>query len=245
MLNQYLKYSLGFHFFLLSGFFLNPFFKTPSPIYYTVDFVGGGSTLALKGDGVAGQERLASKPKEVTAKEILRVDPKEDRLIKAKKKEKNKKEVLRSLSEVSLPIPSAPSPTQQETQDSVVPPIPGPAGSGFGSVSDIDFGIGSGAFGGQGTGHFPYPWYVQRIRKKLDENWNVKSGFDAKEMTQVAFTITQDGHLKAIEVEKTSGNEAFDLAALRAVEYSSPLPPLPAKFSEPELRVHVSFKVKK
>jgi TonB family protein len=83
------------------------------------------------------------------------------------------------------------------------------------------------------------------MKKKLDANWNVSSGFSQKIFAQVAFVINKNGSITGVEIEQTSHNEIFDRAALRAVEYANPLPPLPADFPEPSLRVHVRFSVKR
>jgi hypothetical protein len=42
-------------------------------------------------------------------------------------------------------------------------------------------------------------------------------------------------------VEKTSGDAAYDLAALRAVTAAHPLPPLPPEFKGSVIRVHFGF----
>ena len=57
--------------------------------------------------------------------------------------------------------------------------------------------------------------------------------------------VITDGSIRDIEVEETSKNEVFDQAAVRAVRYSNPLPPLPKEFQESELHVHIRFTVKR
>jgi TonB family protein len=94
-------------------------------------------------------------------------------------------------------------------------------------------------------GNFPYTWYVHAVRQKIDANWTVSSGFDQRIFTQVAFTINKDGSIVRTEIEQGSGNEVFDRAAVRAVEYCNPLPPLPQGYAESDLRVHVRFTVKR
>jgi TonB family protein len=167
------------------------------------------------------------------------VNPKEDLLLKKKKKDKVPvKEVVSE----AAPVPSAPVPkplnvpSAKDSGDSSVIPR-APAGSGVG--------IGIGGGGSGSPGNFPYTWYVHAVRQKIDANWTVSSGFDQRIFTQVAFTINKDGSIVRTEIEQGSGNEVFDRAAVRAVEYCNPLPPLPQGYAESDLRVHVRFTVKR
>ena len=81
--------------------------------------------------------------------------------------------------------------------------------------------------------------------KKLDANWKLDDKTSGKRYVEVAFTILRNGVVKDVEIEQSSGNEIYDRAARRAVEYSAPLPPLPREFEEPDLRVHVKFNLKR
>lgn len=243
-LKKYFLYSLLIHIALLGWIILQSFGGQKSKIYYTIDFLGGAP--AGGGAGGRGEEKIeqaAAKAREEPAK-VKTVDPREDLLIKSKKKPSPKeKEVI---SAVPAP-PSIPEPKIRESKaDSVPGGIPGAgSGTGAGDGIGIGFGSGTGGFGSGGSSNFPYTWYVHAIRKKLDANWNVSSGFSQKIFTQVAFTVGKDGSIRDIAVEESSKNEVFDRAAVRAVEYTHPLPPLPSDFSDPELRVHVRFTVKR
>jgi TonB family protein len=53
----------------------------------------------------------------------------------------------------------------------------------------------------------------------------------------LSFTVGRKGEISDLEVAQTSGFTAFDLAALRAVDNASPLPPLPASYRRDSLRV--------
>lgn len=215
---------------------------------------GGGGEMNVKQPEKPEKTVPVKQPE--TSK-VKTVNPAEDLLLKSKKKkDKKEKEVIAK----AIPIPSSmPIPKPLDTPNAIPSapsaiPSPGSGsggrGNGAGAVKDgsgVGIGVGDGVgedSGFSGGGNFPYTWYVHSVKKKLDSNWNVVSGFDRRIFTQMAFTIGRNGNITEIEVEESSGNDAFDLAARRAVEYSSPLPPLPGDFQEPNLRVHVRFTVK-
>ena len=208
-------------------------FSRTAKTYYAVDFLGGGMPSG-------GAPRGSSRQSQLEKNKTIAVNPQEDLLLKSKKKS-NKKEILSTAPAVpAIPIPKAPSRVESEPSD-VPSAIPNSGSGGIG----IGFGDGGFGSGSGGAGNFPYAWYVHAIRKRLDSNWNVTSGFSERIFAQVAFTIKRDGSLVDIEVEESSKSDAFDQTALRAVQTSSPLPPLPQGYDESALRVHVRFAVKR
>jgi len=91
--------------------------------------------------------------------------------------------------------------------------------------------------------NFPFPLYLLNADKKLRSRWApppVGTISQAHEVV-VVFEIGRQGDIGEARVEKSSGNQYFDLAALRAVYDSNPFPPLPRDYLERSLRVHVSF----
>jgi TolA protein len=90
--------------------------------------------------------------------------------------------------------------------------------------------------------NFPYPWYITQVREMLWNAWTAKmpSGGDLR--CTVRFSILRDGSVRAVSVEKSSGNRLFDNAAESSVESSAPYPALPDDFYEDKLTVHVEFK---
>lgn len=229
-LNRYCTYSFLLHVAVIAWIGIATLAPRPAKQYYAVDFIGAPSGEIVKS---APQTPAPETVKPVEEPKTV-VNPKEDLLIK-KKTKKKVKEVVSEVPEVpSVPQPKLLKGKAKEEDTSVIPSAP--AGSG----------VGIGVEGGGGTaGDFPYTWYVHTIRQKLDGNWNVSSGFDKRIYTQVAFTIRKDGSIADPEIEEGSGNDVFDRAALRAVEYTNPLPPLPSGYTESQLRVHVRFTVKR
>jgi TonB family protein len=238
-LERFIFYSFLIHAAFIAGLIIKQFSLNNTKNYYSVDLYGGGPAPSAEANLNAEPEA----PKETVAPEPVKekvVNPKEDLLIKSKKKDKKIKEVISQVP--AIPIPKAPG-SRKEKGDSggyVPSAVPGASdGSGVGVGFGADGWKGSG-----GAGNFPYQWYIQSVKKKLDQNWNVSSGYSRRIYAQTAFTIQKNGSVSDVEIEESSGNSVFDSEARRAVQLSAPFPPLPRGFEEPTLRVHVRFTVK-
>src|SRR2546428_4561301 len=81
----------------------------------------------------------------------------------------------------------------------------------------------------------PPEWYVQAISRKVQERWESLA-------VTVVVEITRDGRLHAVDVERKSGEAAFDAAVLRVVSTSAPFPPLPESYEAQRVRFTVEFK---
>jgi protein TonB len=137
----------------------------------------------------------------------------------------------RSERKVAPPKPSEP------------PPEPAPAASVPGTAAEPGFalpGVGAAGVTGLEGGDFPYTIYVNQMLVKIGRNW-ARPGAGGELLAQVYFVIDRDGRVRDAEIEKSSGNAAFDRAALRSVIESSPLPPLPFGYSGTWLGVHLTF----
>lgn len=86
--------------------------------------------------------------------------------------------------------------------------------------------------------------YIKSIVRKVSRYYSdpLSAGSNSRKVT-VRFTIDSDGVISGAEIEESSGNSAFDLAGLRAVRNSSPLPPLPERFGS-SVVVHFYFEHK-
>jgi len=85
-------------------------------------------------------------------------------------------------------------------------------------------------------------WYVDTIMGTVRRHWEepiVTGG--GMIQTIVHFNISRSGEVASPQIEKSSGDKRWDLAALRAV-VESRFPPWPAEFKENKLGVHFSFK---
>lgn len=125
---------------------------------------------------------------------------------------------------------------------------------GGGAGSGVRFGFGSGS--GSGTGFqspyssqiglstFPFTYYLQIIIDRVSGNWFtslVDPGTRGNFQTTVYFKILRDGRISSLKIEESSGLRSLDLSALRAVQSSSPFPPLPKEYEEEYLGIHLIF----
>jgi TonB family protein len=106
------------------------------------------------------------------------------------------------------------------------------------------FGTGLSSSGGSGavqldvTGEFCCPEYIEQMRVFIQQRWEQNQGIVGS--TGVKFTILKNGAIQSPQIEKPSGFDALDLAAMRALQRTT-LPPLPAAFPNPTLTVHMRF----
>jgi periplasmic protein TonB len=91
---------------------------------------------------------------------------------------------------------------------------------------------------GQGGGDFAtrYGWYIEAVRRAVNQNWMqntidpaVRAARRAK--TTVTFSINRDGTIKNIRVYQSSGNRSMDDSAQRALLSIDHFPNLPADYS--------------
>ncbi len=119
----------------------------------------------------------------------------------------------------------------------VVEPPPKRVGSPFGSSL--------GASTNQATlgvedPNFTYGYYLDRVVAVISSNW-VRPLMGSME-TRLHFRIQRDGRITDLRVVTASATREFDEAALRAVETSSPLPPLPKGYSQDDLGINLIVK---
>jgi protein TonB len=100
--------------------------------------------------------------------------------------------------------------------------------------------VGTSALGttlaGLGDPSFTYDYYVERMLTAIEANWR-RPSVTARLETVLFFRISREGRISGLTVMAASGNNGFDLAALRAVQNADPLPPLPAKYRKDSLEV--------
>ena len=129
-----------------------------------------------------------------------------------------------------------PSPTRTAAEK--VEPPPEVQGSARGTVSGLALGA---SVAGLDNPDFTYGYYVDQMLSMIQSNWVrpiVGSGVEAT----ISYRISRDGRVTDVSISQSSGMNSFDLAALRAVQASSPLPPLPRAFRDGWLGVHLIFR---
>ncbi len=141
----------------------------------------------------------------------------------------------------------------KRTPERPAAPSQGPAGPG--GVADVGKGdesgrrgsatgnpLGSSAFGSSIAGledpDFGYGYYIDRLLQLIDANWT-RPPVGGEVKAVVYFRIQRNGQIADLKIAQPSGYNAFDLAALRAVENAAPLPPLPASYRHDSLGVNL------
>ena len=93
-------------------------------------------------------------------------------------------------------------------------------------------------------GDFRFAFYLAAIRNKIGAQWVPPPGIDAtgrRIRATVYFRIHRDGQISVASVETPSGYSFFDQTTMRALLAATPLPPLPAGFTDTYLGVHFGF----
>jgi colicin import membrane protein len=91
---------------------------------------------------------------------------------------------------------------------------------------------------------FEFTYYLIQVRSMIGRNWGAPAGLVTKGepvRCTVYFKIDRLGRVTDVKLEDASGVQFFDQSALRAVNVSSPLPPLPAGYGGSNLGVHFGF----
>jgi len=126
-------------------------------------------------------------------------------------------------------------------------------GGGTPTVPYASFSMGAGSstqagmsFGGQGGGDFGsrFGWYVQAVQRRVSGNWlqaSVDPGISFAPRAEVTFDILRDGSIVNAQVTKSSGNYSVDNSALRAVQNSNKVTPLPSEYSGSKVTVEFWF----
>ena len=114
-------------------------------------------------------------------------------------------------------------------------------------VEGIGVGLSTGGLGGSGAelnvGDFCCPEYlatmIELIRRRWDPNQEVPG------TSVVRFTVQRNGMIDDVVVDRGSGYFALDMSAQRAVLMTVELPPLPSRFPQNNLTVHLTFEYRR
>ncbi len=130
--------------------------------------------------------------------------------------------------------PPAPAdePGAGQPSASELPAPPQRAGSPQGTVA------GTAAFGTlEGIDpDFTYDYYLDRMLALIHAQW-MRPPTEGDVKAVLRFVVQKSGEITDLELAEPSGFNAFDLAALRAVQNASPLPRLPASYRRDSLQV--------
>ena len=119
------------------------------------------------------------------------------------------------------------------------------------AVPYSQFGMGAGAstpagmqFGGPGGGDFGgrFSWYVTAVTNRVSSNWlesTVDPALRWAPRAVVSFDILRNGAVANVQILQSSGNASVDASAMRAIQSSNPMQPLPNEY--PGNKVSVEF----
>ena len=106
------------------------------------------------------------------------------------------------------------------------------------------FGLSSGGGGGTGgvtveVADFCCPEYIAHVVERVRSNWDERQAFPGT--STIRFTVRRDGVIDGIQVYRTSGYEALDNAAKRALTLTK-LDRLPDRYGYSTLPMRLDFK---
>jgi TonB family protein len=91
---------------------------------------------------------------------------------------------------------------------------------------------------------FEFTYYLLQVRNRIGQSWGAPAGLVTSGQPvrcTVFFKIDRLGRITDVKLEDASGVPFFDQSAVRAVNISTPLPPLPAGYGGSTLGVHFGF----
>ena len=217
---------------------------------------GGGGAVSVKlVGGVAGVP--LPRPESVTTSRV--VDESKG-LYKSEPKPKPK-EIPKDLT----PIPkftkdkqpqyvTRPSKTLEDTTPPPQNAVPyGQGGAPTVPYSQSQFTMGAGGataagmqFGGPGGGDFGgrFSWYVDAVRNRVSSNWlqsTVDPSLRWAPRAVVTFDILRSGAVANVQMLRSSGNASVDASAIRAIQGSNPMQPLPNEYAGSKVSVEFWF----
>ncbi len=104
--------------------------------------------------------------------------------------------------------------------------------------TDVGQGLGVGA----GNTDPALAYYIVLVQEKIDSNWvPPKRSPGSVETAVLSVRVLRSGQVRDLAVHSSSGDRAFDDAALRAVRLSTPLPPLPPLYKAETIILELQF----
>lgn len=233
-MRRYLVWSLAFHaVFLFVGAVIAPLrgfsdSKRP-PVVVSVGLVDFADPGKVKGE--------APKPPvpEPVEDEVIPKDPSvSEELAEIKVPEKPKPEEKKK----TEPKKTADKPVKKDTVKASPAQL---ASNDTGGVSgSLTEGQGGGDIWGVETGADVNPYHRQGFAS-IRGNWRNPASGREQRLCIVKFRVLRSGELTDIEIEKKSGFDLFDRAALRAVQVTTAWPPFPSHWEEDEQIIHLEF----
>jgi len=212
--------------------------------YVPIDFIGpgggGGGGTGGRPAGPPPTEIKRESLRDLTTLQNMSIEPKSSLRYPVDKSRRDKKAADKKAT-ISAPQPGAKA-----------------SGSSAGSLGGTGSGVRIGGSGGSGEGlgwgtglasqiglsDFPYTYYLQIIIDRVSSNWFtslVDPGIQGQFQSVVNFKIYRNGQISEVKIQESSGLRSLDLSAIRAVQMSAPLPPLPNDYGKDSLNIYLIF----
>lgn len=82
--------------------------------------------------------------------------------------------------------------------------------------------------------------YMRELESKIKRNWHPPKG-DTSKRVVLLFKVGKRGELLSVKVQKTSGSQSNDQAAISAVQMSAPFRALPPEFTGSSVEIEFTF----
>jgi TonB family protein len=230
-LSTMVAWSIGAHVLVTAFILLMPHSKADLTPKDVMTITIGGAPGPRNGMTQMGQRAVQAPEPEPVKRAETPPAPAKPEMMLPDPKLKPRQQAKNPPKEASAKAPS----TGAEPQEGTAKAETRVRGQGFGLSS---------AGGGGGGGvtvdavNFCCPEYILTMRDLVVQNWNGKQGRTG--LTTMKFTILKNGAIEGIQVEKQSGFPPLDAEAARALRVVM-LPPLPPRYTNPTLTVHLEF----
>jgi periplasmic protein TonB len=215
---------------------------------------GGGGAVSVKlVGGVSGVP--LPRPESVTTNRVVDETKglyKSEAQPKPKAPPPDAEQIPRFTKEKQPQYVTRPSKTLEDTTPPPQNAVPYGQG-GAPAVPYTQFGMGAGGattagmqFGGPGGGDFGgrFSWYVDAVRNRVATNWlqsTVDPSLRWAPRAVVTFDILRNGAVANVQILQSSGNASVDGSAMRAIQGSNPMQPLPNEYSGNKVSVEFWF----
>ena len=82
--------------------------------------------------------------------------------------------------------------------------------------------------------------YTKALWKKMEPNWLPPSKSEDKGVSTI-FAVSRNGDVSDIRIKTTSGDNAIDEAAIKAIKLSAPFGPLPTEYKGEKVNIEFYF----
>ncbi len=237
-LSPFVTGSLLVHLFATAALAILPSFHPRRAPIGDAWVVGLAAPLRSPAGGGGGAAAAPAAPAAPSPTSGVRLD-----VPKPKEKPKETKKTSGKSEEKPEPKRPAPIPSPGPARET------GPSSPGGSAGAPGAAGAGIGAAGGTGVfsmdlADAQLAWYRATVVASLQSRWirPVLEGVRGTLSVTVTFDVDRDGTVGNVRVETSSGVPSLDRSALRAVEDSSPLPPLPSGWGQPPFAARFEFR---